>query len=62
MINKINITDDCIACTACEFTCPEVFKVVGKKSSILPAANFEKNEACIQKAAMGCPVNAIKYE
>jgi ferredoxin len=62
MIKKVYITDDCIACTACEFSCPEVFKIIGKKSSILPAADFIKNEACIQKAALGCPVNAIKYE
>ncbi|HOD39207.1 MAG TPA: ferredoxin [Candidatus Wallbacteria bacterium] len=62
MIKKVYITDDCIACMACELTCPEVFKIRGGKSSVLPGADFEKNEACIQRAAMGCPVNAIKYE
>ncbi len=62
MIKKVFITDDCIACAACEFACSKVFKIAGKKSSILPAADFIKNEACILKAAAGCPVNAIKYE
>ncbi len=62
MVKKVYITDDCIACMACEQTCPDVFKVVGPKSTILQTADFVKSEACIKQAAMGCPVEAIKYE
>lgn len=62
MIKKVWITDDCIGCMACEQNCPGVFKVIGNKSTILPGADLSNNEACIKQAAMGCPVEAIKYE
>lgn len=61
MIKGVRITADCIGCTACEQVCPQVFKVVNKKSSVLPGADLVKYESEIKLAAEGCPVEAIKH-
>lgn len=48
----------CIACGMCAYTAPEVFKVVGKSSTVL--AQPEGRNTRVLDAANGCPVNAIQ--
>ena len=48
----------CIACGMCAYTAPEVFKVVGKSSTVL--AQPEGRNSRVLDAANGCPVNAIQ--
>lgn len=54
---KINL-DDCTGCGACEDACPQVFKVVGEKSSVNNDA-VDKNLAAAAEAMKSCPDNAI---
>jgi len=62
LIKNVRITSDCIGCTACEHVCSQVFKIVNKKSTVLPGADFMKFEKEIRIAAEGCPVEAIKCD
>ena len=49
--------DRCIACGMCAYAAPEVFRVVGKASTVI--AQPEGNDSRVRDAANGCPVNAI---
>lgn len=48
----------CIACGMCAYAAPEIFKVIGKSSTVL--AQPEGRNSRVLDAANGCPVNAIK--
>lgn len=48
----------CIACGMCAYAAPEVFRVVGKASTVI--AQPEGKAPRVRDAANGCPVNAIK--
>ncbi len=58
----IIVEDECIACGACEETCPEVFPVnesLGFAQVINPGGASEEK---IQEAMEVCPVNCIHWE
>ncbi len=57
---NVTISDDCLACGACESICDAVFSVEDK--AIVNAANIAGNEDAIQEAAGACPVSAIVVE
>lgn len=50
----------CIACGMCAYTAPEIFRIVGKSSTVL--AQPEGRNSRVLDAANGCPVNAIKVK
>ena len=50
----------CIACGMCAYAAPEVFRIVGKSSTV--AAQPEGRNTRVLDAANGCPVNAILVE
>lgn len=51
-------TGRCIGCGMCAYAAPDVFRIVGKFSTV--AALPEKGrESRVRDAANGCPVNAI---
>ncbi|MDF7808903.1 ferredoxin [Pontiellaceae bacterium B12219] len=53
--------DTCIACGACEDTCPEVFEVEDYSVVKLDPVPAELEEAALS-AEEGCPVDAISHE
>ncbi len=60
--SPIIVEDECIACGACEETCPEVFRVnesLGFAQVINPGGASEEK---IQEAMEVCPVNCIHWE
>lgn len=50
----------CIACGMCAYAAPEVFRVVGKASTVI--AQPQGRNSRVRDAANGCPVNAIRVE
>ena len=44
----------------CAYTAPEVFRIVGKASSVI--AQPENPDSRVRDAANGCPVNAIAIQ
>ncbi|MCL5875005.1 MAG: ferredoxin [Candidatus Dependentiae bacterium] len=58
-MKKAWIEPGCITCGACEFVAPEIFEVTDI-SRIKKDAPLE--EHLVKIAALGCPVNVIKYE
>lgn len=60
-IKKVWIEEGCIACGACEGTCPEVFYVTDH-SNVHENVDFNLYESEIKEAAENCPVEVIKYE
>jgi len=55
---KVTVSDDCIACGACESVCDAVFSVEDK--AMVNESAVSSNEACVKEAADCCPVNAIQ--
>lgn len=53
--------ETCIACGACEETCPEVFEV-DEFSSVKLDEVPEELQASALEAEEGCPVEAISHE
>lgn len=51
--------DTCIGCGMCESICPEVFKLVDSKSTVIQKPVAPENEAAAKNAAESCPVAAI---
>jgi ferredoxin len=52
--------DTCIACGACEETCPEVFEVDDVSTVKVDEVPAELQEAALE-AEEGCPVEAISH-
>lgn len=63
-VTKVWITDGCIVCDACEDTAPDVFHVTEDNSIVKPESRDRWAELSLNvvDAAVGCPVNVIKYE
>lgn len=53
----ISITDECVACGACEVINPDVFSV--DTTARVNSAKIKGNEDDCMDAALICPVNAI---
>jgi ferredoxin len=51
-------TTRCIGCGMCAYAAPQVFRVVGKYSTVL-AQPTDPRDTKAPDAANGCPVNAI---
>lgn len=65
-MKKIWIEPGCITCGACEFICPELFKVTDR-SYLKEDGEFNINTnkelySCAKMAEMACPVQVIKIE
>lgn len=63
-ITRVWIDDGCIACGMSEINCPEVFKINKELNTavVKKDIDFTALESKIKQAAMGCPVEVIKYE
>lgn len=48
----------CIACGMCAYAAPEVFRIVGKASTVVGRPTGRDRR--VEDAANGCPVNAIE--
>lgn len=57
---SVKITDDCIACGACESICDAVFSIEDK--AVVDESAVAANEDCVKEAAEACPVGAIVIE
>lgn len=57
---NVTITDDCIACGACESICGDVFSIEDK--AVVDQGNVAANEDGVKEAADACPVGAIVVE
>jgi ferredoxin len=57
---KVTISDDCIACGACESICDSVFSVEDK--AVVNTDEIDANEDAVKEAADACPVSAITVE
>ena len=61
----MNITIDttrCIGCGMCAYTAPNVFRIVGKFSTVLTLPEQKSDFYKASDAANGCPVNAIAIQ
>ena len=63
-IKRVWIEDGCIACGMSEINCPEVFKIDENLNTAMvkKEVDFSNFESKIKQAAMGCPVEVIKFE
>lgn len=63
-VTKVWVTDGCIVCDACKDAAPDVFDVTETNSIVRPESRDKWAELSqgIVDAAIGCPVNVIKYE
>jgi ferredoxin len=57
---NVTISDDCIACGACESICDAVFSIEVK--AVVDASAVAANEDGVKEAAESCPVSAIVIE
>ena len=57
---SVTITDDCIACGACESICDAVFSIEDK--AVVDEAAVASNLDSVKEAAESCPVSAIIVE
>jgi len=57
---SVRISDDCIACGACESVCDAVFSIEDK--AVVNEAAVADNEDFVKEAADACPVGAIIVE
>ena len=63
-IKRVWVEDGCISCGMSEINCPEVFKIDEELNVAIvkKGVDFTGFESKIKQAAMGCPVEVIKYE
>ena len=57
---NVTISDDCIACGACESICGDVFSDEDK--AVVAHGSVAANEDGVKEAADACPVGAIVVE
>ena len=55
---NVTIEEGCIACGACESTCPAVFSI--EDVAVVNQAAVSANESCVKEAADSCPLGVIK--
>lgn len=55
------IEPGCITCGSCSFTAPEIFEVTDR-SRIKPTADIDAHTEAVEKAAIRCPVQVIKFK
>lgn len=61
----MNITIDttrCIGCGMCAYAAPQVFRIVGRHSTLLALPETRGDVCKAADAANGCPVNAIRFQ
>jgi len=58
---KPKVNDTCIGCMTCEGICPEVFKIIDGKATVLEA-DYAKYKDQIDEAIGACAVSAIEWE
>jgi len=58
---KPKVNDNCVACMTCEGICPEVFKVVDGKATVLEA-DYSAYKDKIDQAIASCAAQAIAWE
>ena len=61
-ITKVWIEDGCIGCHFSSEICPEVFDIPDDTNMVKENVDFSRYEEKIKEAAVGCPVDVIKYE
>jgi ferredoxin len=61
MTPKVN-KELCIGCGACVSICPDVFKMVDGKSSVVEGYDYNSKDMSIKQAKDACPVGAISIE
>lgn len=54
--------DLCIGCGTCESICPEVFKLIDGKSTVIELPDYKQYKDQIQQAVNSCPVQCISME
>lgn len=57
---SVKVTDDCIACGACESICDAVFSIEDK--AVVNESAVADNMDAVKEAAEACPVSAIVVE
>ncbi len=57
---SVTISDDCIACGACESICDAVFSIEDK--AVVDESAVADNIDAVKEAADACPVGAITVE
>lgn len=57
---SVTISDDCIACGACESICDAVFSIEDK--AVVDESAVADNIDAVKEAAEACPVGAITVE
>jgi len=57
---SVTVSDDCIACGACESICGAVFSIEDK--AVVDASAVAANMDEVKEAADACPVGAITVE
>ena len=57
---SVKVTEDCIACGACESICDAVFSIEDK--AVVDETAVADNMDCVKAAADACPVGAIVVE
>ena len=57
---SVTISDDCIACGACESICDAVFSIEDK--AVADQAAVADNIDAVKEAAEACPVGAITVD
>ena len=61
-ITRVWIEPGCISCHFSEDSCPAVFEVLDEGAVVKPGADYVANDKAIREAAVGCPVQVIKFE
>ena len=57
---SVTVSDDCIACGACESICGAVFSIEDK--AVVDSSAVAANMSEVKEAADACPVGAISVE
>ena len=57
---KVTINEGCIACGACESTCPAVFSI--EDTAVVNEAAIAGNEDAVKEAADSCPLGVIQID
>lgn len=59
---RVEVTEDCIACSRCVDACPEVFEMGDEFAEVIVDVVPEEAEESVRQAAEDCPSEAIIIE